>query len=271
MSKQAIGWCFALVAVVGFVVDGQLIAQQPNDDPFGTGEVHQAQPPAVQVRAVAQNAEQRINTALDQRLKTPLNYEAEQLDLVLAAIAYEYDIPIVFDKAALDEVAISSESEVSVKLRNVSLQAALNLIFKEPGLEDLCYFVDEEVLLVTTQEKANETLVTKVYRIDDFKCFSHEEKDVSEKPSKKPSVKDFSAKRKLCFTPVPLIKALVNCVEYDSWMANGTGEGAVFRMKPGLLVVTQTRRVHRQVEDFLGKLRVIKAEIENDGPRVARY
>ncbi len=170
MSKQVIGWCCALAVVVGFVVNGQLIAQQP-DDPFGTGEVHQAQPPAVQVRAVAQNAEQQINTALDQRLKTPMHYENEQLDIVLAAIADEYGIPIVFDKAALDEVAISAESEVSVSLRNVSLQAALNLMFKEPGLEDLCYVVDEEVLLITTQERANETLVTKVYRIDDFRAF----------------------------------------------------------------------------------------------------
>ena len=172
MSKQVIWLSCALVAVVGLAVSGPLVAQQPVADSFGAGEVHQAQPPAVQVRTVAQDAEQRINTALDQRLKTPLNYDGEQLDIVLAAIADEYDIPIVFDKAALDEVAISPESEVTVNFRNISLQSALKIMFKEPGLEDLCYVVDEEVLLITTQERANETLQTKVYRIDDFECFA---------------------------------------------------------------------------------------------------
>ncbi len=40
-----------------------------------------------------------------QPLKTPLRYDGEQLNLILEAIADEYKIPIVFDKAALDEVA----------------------------------------------------------------------------------------------------------------------------------------------------------------------
>ncbi len=243
MSKQAIGWCCALVTLVGLGAFEQLGAQEDK-------------PGVVVAQQSAESAEQRINAVLEQQLKTPLSYEDEQLHIVLNAIADEYDIPIVFDKSALDEVAISPESEVSVNLRNISLRAALNIMLKEPGLEDLCYLIDEEVLLITTTEKANEALQTKVYRIDDFECFPYDEKYADEKPSQK---------TRLYYSPVPLIKAVVNCVEHGSWMANGTGEGAIFRMKPGMLVVTQTRRVHRQVEDFLSKLRVVKAEIKNDG------
>ncbi len=113
-------------------------------------------------------AEERIQAALRETLKTPLDYEAEPLNIVLEAIALEYNIPIVFDKAALDEVAISAESEVTIKLRNVSLKSALNLMLKEPGLDELTYVIDDEVLLITTEEKANETLKVKVYPVADL-------------------------------------------------------------------------------------------------------
>jgi len=113
-------------------------------------------------------AEERIQEALRETLKTPLSYDAEQLNIILESIADEYDIPVIFDKAALDEVAISPESEVSINLRNVSLRSALNHMLREPGLEDLTYVIDDEVLLITTEEKANETLKVKVYPVADL-------------------------------------------------------------------------------------------------------
>ncbi len=114
-------------------------------------------------------AEEGIQAALRETLRTPLNYDGgEQLNIVLEGIADEYKIPIVFDDAALDELAISPESEVTISLRNVSLRSALNLMLKEPGLEDLTYVIDEEVLLITTEEKANETLKVKVYPVADL-------------------------------------------------------------------------------------------------------
>ncbi|NOZ38968.1 MAG: hypothetical protein GXP24_01920, partial [Planctomycetes bacterium] len=107
MSKQAIVWGCALVTLVGFSLSGKLVAQQRVEDPFGGKPAKSVHQPARPVEGIEQSAEQRINTALDQRLKTPLNYEAEPLNIVLLAIADEYNLPIVFDKAALDEVAIS--------------------------------------------------------------------------------------------------------------------------------------------------------------------
>lgn len=113
-------------------------------------------------------AEERIQAALRDQLSTPLEYDQEQLDIIMDEIEEEYDIPIVFDKAALDEVAISPESEVSVSLRNVSLRSAMNIMFKEPGLEDLTYVIDDEVLLITTQDAADQTLKVKVYPVADL-------------------------------------------------------------------------------------------------------
>ncbi len=113
-------------------------------------------------------SEERIESALRENLKTALFHEGDPLNDVLKVIADEYDIPIVFDKAALEEVSISSDSEVSIDVRNITLKSALNILFKEPGLEDLTYVIDDEVLLITTKEKANETLKVKVYPVADL-------------------------------------------------------------------------------------------------------
>ncbi len=255
MSKQAIGWGCALVAFVGFSLMGKLVAQQQSDDPFASKPASSVPRSVRQVEDKEQNAEQRIKTALDQRLKAPLNYEEEPLNIILNTIANEYNLPIVFDKAALDEVAISPESEVTINLRNISLRAALNLMFKEPGLEELCYVIDEEVLLITTEEKANEKLGVRVYRVDDL----IESSSRRNKYNRSSRYGD----------PEHLIELFVGSIEVDSWTENGTGEGEMQFYPPGMLVISQTERVHVEIEKLLNKLRLTKQQILNDASTTA--
>ncbi len=114
-------------------------------------------------------SEERIQAILREPLKAPLDYEDEPLIDVLQQLQEEYEIPIQIDTAALDELAISPETEVTAAgLRNISLRSALNLMLRQPGLEDLTYVFDQEVLLITTIEKANETLQVKVYPVADL-------------------------------------------------------------------------------------------------------
>lgn len=233
MLKQVLGWGLVLATVVGMLESTRLRAQEPST------QIVSASP--------ADKAATRINNTLLQQLRTPLSYDAEQLDIVLDAISEEYNIPIVFDKAALDEVAISPESELSINLRNISLRAALYLMFKEPGLEDLCYVVDQEVLLITTQDTANATLLVQVYRIDDLlDAMPRRFNDVSSQND-----------------PDELIDVIIATIEADSWAENGVGEGEIQYFPPGMLVVSQTRWIHERVEDLLLKLRVAKNQSES--------
>ena len=230
MSKRTLGWGCALVAVVGLWGINPLPAQDVA--------------PVVTPTRQTENAEQRINAALGMPLKTPLQYDGEQLNLIFEAISEEYGIPIVFDRAALDEVAISPEAEVSINLQNVSLNTALSVMLKEPGLEDLKLIVDHEILLVTTKEQANAVLKVQVYRVDDLIAKTSRFNALN-------SPDDYDE----------LIDVIVACVEHDSWMENGKGEGEVQAFSPGLLVVTQTQNVQEQVADLLAKLRQAKSQI----------
>ena len=243
MSPIRLGSACAVLILSGVMLGEQLGAQ------FGGSELARPADNAIQI------AEARIDAVLDKHLTAPLEYVDTPLLDIVAQLQEEYTLPIILDSAALDEVAISADTEVSISLSNITLRSALDLILREPGLEDLTYIIDKEVLLITTKDRANETLQTKVYRVDDFEHFA-------EVPSESSSKSD-------CFSP--LTSVIVRCVAYDSWKANGTGEGAIQLMQPGMLVVSQTRSVHQEIKALLESLRIVKAEIEKGNSASREY
>ena len=113
-------------------------------------------------------AERRIYGALRQPLRERLDFVEQPLRDVVNIISETYDIPIQFDTAALDAVAASPDVEVSIQIDNVSLKSAMELMLKNAGAEELTYIVDNEVLLITTQEEAETRLQVKVYPVADL-------------------------------------------------------------------------------------------------------
>ncbi|TWU29386.1 hypothetical protein [Bythopirellula polymerisocia] len=192
-------------------------------------------------------AEEKIEQALDEPLKSPLQCEDQPLNEVINTLQDEYDIPIIIDQQALEEIAISPVTEITINLRNIPLSSALNLIFRQPGLEDLTYDVVENVLLITTQEKANQRLSVEVYRVDDLiSGYSQNPGGNQENP--------YSS----------LVQVITNSIEFDSWMANGHGEGEIHLMEPGMLIISHSKRVQDNVQALLQKLRQMKTEIKGE-------
>jgi hypothetical protein len=242
MSRFLGGACCAVVALWGLVLFAQEAVDEKAVDPLAKFE-HQSEPA---------NAEERIETALNEQLRSPLDFTEIPLNEIINTLADEYDIPIVFDNAALDEVAISPEIEVTVNLRNVPLRSALNLILRQPGIEDLTYVIDENVLLITTKERADATLQVRMYRIDDLEMFADPPREGAQ------GWTDFT----------PLVRVITSCVEPDSWKQNDTGDGDIILIRPGVLVVAQTHMVHEKIEQVLGQLRAVKANFGSDPENV---
>jgi hypothetical protein len=184
-----------------------------------------------------------IEVLLDSPLKSLLQFSEIPINEVMNHLQEEYQIPIVFDSASMEEVAISPETEVTLNLRNITLRSALNLMLRQPGLEDITYIIDDEVLMITTKEEANSHLVIAVYQVDDLID--------NGSPRKKGEKSPYTS----------LVKVITDCVEHDSWMANGTGEGVVHLMKPGILVVSQTKAVQDKIATLLKRLRSASADI----------
>lgn len=108
-------------------------------------------------------AEVKIRRALNE--PTHLEFVETPLSDVVAYLKDLHGIEIQLDGQALEEVGISPETPVSRTLRGISLRSALKLMLAPL---DLAYVIKNEVLLITTQEKVNTELTTKVYPVADL-------------------------------------------------------------------------------------------------------
>jgi hypothetical protein len=195
-------------------------------------------------RLTPAQAERRIEEALDGPLKFPLDFAETPLNTILQAISEEYSIPIVFDVTALEAVAQSPETEVTIAIGNVTLRSALDLMLK--NVPDVTYMVDNEVLTITTVGEAQARLEVRVYRVDDL-----------DSPRLR-GEQHYVGSGVPCFDS--LIDVVTETVEPESWQENGTGDGRIRSYGRGLLIIAQTRRVHRKIGDLLTGMRTARAE-----------
>lgn len=142
-----------------------------------------------------------------------------------------HDILIPIDENSLNEAGVSPDSPVTYQVANVSLQQALDDILVPLELD---YVLQHEVLIITTKEKANELLKTRIY-----------------------NVKELFGKK---INPTFLTKYLTAKVSPDSWSKSG-GKAALANFSNYLLVY-QSQRAHREILKHLEKLkRRVEGEI----------
>jgi hypothetical protein len=194
----------------------------------------------------AGDAERRIEAILSEPLRKPLAFINTPLSTIMNVLSEEYDIPILFDKLALEAVAASPDAEVTFNIRNVKLRTALELMLRD--VPDVTSIVDHEVLLITTEDEAAKRLEVRVYRVDDL---------LVPNPHDGPPIgADYDE----------LIDLVIATIERDSWTQSGTGEGEIKPFDPGMLVVSQTHRVHEQIDQFFATLRTVKGAVLADVP-----
>src|SRR5262249_22525010 len=109
------------------------------------------------------SAEETIVKELEQ--ETKIDVIETPFSDVIKDIAKDHEITIVLDPEGLDEAGVTADQLVSLNLKGISLRSALRILL---GPLHLTYVVKDEVLQITSQEKAAEQLVTKVYPVGDL-------------------------------------------------------------------------------------------------------
>ena len=173
-------------------------------------------------------SEQAIEHALAMPLKAlGLEFQSAPLSEVVDFLRDEYDIEIQIDTKGLNNEGVSPDEPITTNLRNISLQSALNLML-EPLY--LTYIVDNEVLLITSEDEALTRMETRAYPADVLGTNSYE-----------------------------LAKLITETIAPDSWNRRGeempTGEGAISTALSDMLVIRQTYDVHREINELLSQLR----------------
>jgi hypothetical protein len=105
---------------------------------------------------------------LDKRLP------AAKLDNVALADAIDFlrdisGVNITVDWKALEAIGISKNAQINLNLHDVSAGKVLSLMLSEAGPGDLLtYYIDQNVIEITTRQIADEKMVTVVYYVMDL-------------------------------------------------------------------------------------------------------
>lgn len=107
--------------------------------------------------------ERRIRKALAET--TEVSFADNPLEEALNYLEDLHHIAIWLDKQALQGEGVSSDQQISLVMTGISLRSALRLILEPIGLT---YVIEDEVMKITTQAKADEKFATRVYPVADL-------------------------------------------------------------------------------------------------------
>ena len=229
---KTIGWvgCCAIVAVSLGLSAVTAWAEEGPSSP-ATAESPAKSPPAMcRCQGDLGPSVQRIQQTLAEPLKTTgLEFTKEPLENVVNFLQDEYDIPILLDEPALEDAGLTRDEPVDTNLHRISLRSALRLLLKT---KQLTYVIRDEVLIITTPEEAESELETCVYDVRDLIGENKKNKEIES-----------------------LANVIVSCVAKETWAVSGGGEAEIKTLRPGLLVISQTRAVHEEIGGLMALIR----------------
>ena len=172
----------------------------------------------------------KIRKALDG--KTTLDFKKTPLGDVVSQLATQHQIEIRLDAKTLEEASIGVNTEVTCNRRDVSLHSALRSMLRPM---DLAYIIRDESLVITTPDRAQNELTTKVYPVGDLLAG----------PRRLAGGNNFQQ----------LINMISSTVGPTTWDEVG-GPGSIQEFTNSRsLVVSQTDEMHEQIGELLTALR----------------
>jgi len=200
-------------------------AQSADPQPAATAPTSAATAVPEFLPALSEN-ERKVVAELDK--PTSFDFVETPLKDVIDYFKAKHQIEIVLDEKALEEGGIGVDVPVTRSLHSVSLRSALSLILR--NLE-MTFFVDDDVLQLTTQPAAVGILVTRTYPVADL-------------------LPDGQFN--------DLIEPITCTVLPHSWDEVG-GNGAISEVtSSSSLVVSQTHQAHDEIVTLLRALREAK-------------
>lgn len=187
------------------------------------------QPVSFPLVTLDQQQEDKIRRELESqtRIET-IDTELQQLVAYLADL---HKIQILLDHNSLEDAGFDASTLITFHVENISLESALELMLREHGLT---WTIEKGVLLITSVDRAMEQLVTRVYPVKDLVTKNAD------------GVTEYK----------PLIGMIQNSIAIAAWDA--VGGSSSIEPFAGLLVISTSEQVHRQIEALLQAVR--KAE-----------
>lgn len=145
---------------------------------------------------------------------------------------------ILIDENSLRDIGLDTSIETHIVCEKITMRSALRHLLRPHGL---IFVLQDEVILITTPDKASEYIITRVYKLEDILIKCVDENGVP------------------CYSQAdnkPIIDLITNTVDPKSWqVVGGVGTCEIFMTPRGpLLVVSQSPDVHEKVLHLLAIL-----------------
>jgi hypothetical protein len=168
--------------------------------------------------------------AIMKALETPIKGElsgtfSQAIDYLETALGQT----IVLDRQAMNEVNVTSDTEVNLKLKRATGRTVLKKLFADVGL---AYVIRDESIYVTSQERAKTMMTTRTYYVGDLAGVM----DVRFGPY----LNQLAALQAIAV----IVDSIVNGIDPPSWQVNGGMGTIAFEPITMSLIVRQTAEVH---------------------------
>ncbi len=181
----------------------------------------------------ADSQRERIRAALNE--KSSCRFENTPLEEAMEQMAAQHGINIYLRAEKLDEASVPVTTPITKNVAGISLRSLLNLIVRDL---ELTYTVEDQGLVITTPENAEDHEIIVAYDVG----------DIVEKFGNSPDATDWDS----------LVEVIYASVRPDSW--NGiSGPGPSMGYGDRWLIFPQTEAVHEQVVELLDQMRWVKA------------
>lgn len=188
-------------------------------------------------------ADRQLEAALDQPLRSPLEFVDKPLNQITDFFVEEYGVSIRFDPMSMDFAENSPEVKVTFKADKGTLRTALRRILESV---ELASYEDEGVLLITANE-IRCGAAPRVYAVGPLVA-AIEAADPFHRRAQGPN----AAGENVVIDE--LINAIRATIAPASWSAAGRGEGEIKKIGRSYLVILQSEEVHEQIRRLLREL-----------------
>lgn len=164
-------------------------------------------------------AEARIRGELDST--TNVDFIDTPLSDSVAFLADQHGVPIIIDEMALLDDGLGTDEPINLQLSKVSLKSALKIMLEPLGLTTV---IEDEVMKITTEDKASKKVTTHVY--------------------------DVRALAKHKIESDALVELIPSVISPSSWNES-TGS---IKSLPGVIIVRNTAKIQGEVKDLFVQL-----------------
>lgn len=193
-----------------------------------------------------------------------LNFQNTTLENVISQLRAINDLNIQVNWNALEFAGIDRDTEITLQLKGITLEKALRVILDDAqalvGIP-LSYVLDQGVLTVSTDDDLQQQLVTHLYDVHDllqtrpnFYELPDFDVDVSGGGGGGDVFGEIDIEEDEEDPVERLRTLLMNVVAPNTWQETAGGLGSL-EVLEGILVVTNSPTVHREVFDLLGSMR----------------